>query len=155
MCCFAALAFLLSLDSFIHPQSTPASPSTLFLLPYRLSLTGCSHGWLLKQSAPGIRAICFKIPSKSAARSLTIIHDPLPWISETIGAPYGWVPWPCFTHYSDVTWASWRLNSLENPLFDSLSRLTPKETRNSSVYITGHLWGESTADQWIPLIKGQ
>ena len=44
-------------------------------------------------------------------------------------------------------------NHWHNCFFNSLVRLTAK--KSSKLCITGHLWRESTGDQWIFLIKGQ
>ena len=54
-------------------------------------------------------------------------------------------------HYSDVTWALWRLKSPETWLFMSLSGLIP----NVKLRIIDPLWRESIGHRWIPFIKSQ
>ena len=72
MFCFCSSpTILLCTHLFFRNPHPLLSLCTLSLLPCRLFLTGCSHGRLLKRSAPGIRAICFKSPSQ---RSVTDIR---------------------------------------------------------------------------------
>ena len=54
-------------------------------------------------------------------------------------------------NYSDVIWTS--IHRQPNYLFDSLSKLKTKD--RSKLHTAGLLWGESTSDRWIPLIKAR
>ena len=48
-------------------------------------------------------------------------------------------------HYSDVTWASWRLQSPASQMF-----IPAYIKENNKSRITGPLWRESTVDRWLP-----
>ena len=81
-----------------------------------------------------------------------VITCPCPWYPFL--APRSWYVLGQ-THYSGVTWAfrhisnHWQFDCL----FNSLFWLTTKKL--SKIHITGPLWGDSTNDDWILLLKGQ